>query len=218
MRLRAVLGSCLAIVFVFIVVDPRNVISLDLRDNLIAETLGAAFTLLVVDLLFEAQQTREEERSAAELRRSLLHALDADLHALWSLLLPEPLARDDPLRRAPREQRVRRFLRELAAPETWANAPSAHAKAVRARLRDLGEDAERMLLVSEDAADIGVRARLEDVRRACRTLDEDWERTPRGELAPRFARTIGAPLGEIMDRFDQAASPAKAGRPHRAAP
>src|SRR5207248_8834722 len=67
MRLRIGLGAFLALAFGFIVVDPRGVISPDLRDNLVAETLGAAFTLLVVDLLFEAQASREEKRALIEL-------------------------------------------------------------------------------------------------------------------------------------------------------
>ncbi|MFA5861972.1 MAG: hypothetical protein WDA16_09800, partial [Candidatus Thermoplasmatota archaeon] len=76
------------------------------------------------------------------------------------------------------------------------------AKAVRARVRDLGEDAERLLVLSENVTDFTLRARLDTLRRACRTLDEAWDSTPRSELAPRFAREIAPDVDAILTAID----------------
>lgn len=202
LRLRIIMGSALVLAFVYVVTNPGHLLKPDLQDNLIAESLGAIVTLLIVDLVFEASAEREERRALAEYRRSLVQTLDADLHALWALLIPEPLARDDPLRGAPREDRLRRFLQEISDAGTWSNAPSAHAKVVRARVRDLGEDAERLLVLSENVTDFSLRARLDALRRACRALDEAWDSTPRSELAARFAQTIAPEVDAVLRRID----------------
>jgi hypothetical protein len=198
LRLRLVLGGGLVVAFLFVTIDPGTVIKPDLQDNLIAEALGAIVTLLIVDFAFEASEEREERRALRELRAALVHTLDADLHGLWSALLPEPLARDAPLRRAPRRDRIETFARELGDPKVWAGAPAAQAEQARARVRDLGEDAERMLVLSENVTEFPFRLKLDELRRACRALDEAWGNTPRDALAECFRSTIAPEVRELL--------------------
>ena len=177
--------------------NPGGYIPDGLRDNLVAEFLGALITILFVERALDALERKTERRCWEELRRSATAMLEADLHALWSLMAP-PRPRDDPIRRATRAMRLERFLADLEDPSTWAQAPSGHAVAVRGRIRDLGEDADRLLVLAESVTDVGLLARFDAVRIACRDLDEAWESTPRGQLVEAFRARIGVELRAIV--------------------
>jgi len=186
--------------------DPGGVIPPGLRDNLVAEFLGALITILFVERALDALERKQEARRWEELRRSATATLEADLHALWSLMMP-PRPRDDPIRRASRTARLARFLADLEDPRTWADAPAGHAAAVRGRIRDLGEDADRLLVLAENVAGVRVLARLDALRIACRDLDEAWETTPRGQLADAFRARVGVELRAILAGLAQQEEP-----------
>ena len=170
--------------------NPGGYLPDGLRENLVAEFVGALITLLFVERSLDAVERKHEKERRAELRRATLATLDADLHALWSLM-GEPRARDDPIRRAPIESRIVRFLSDLDDAAMWAHAPGAHATAVRGRIRDLGEDADRLLVLSENVAELDSRERYDALRLGCRVVDEAWNATPRGDLAALFRVNVG---------------------------
>jgi len=193
--LRFAIGLVVAIPLVWW--DPGGLVPDGLRDNLVAELVGALITVAFVERALDAVERRSARQQREELRRKAEATLEADLHALWSLM-SEPKARDDPLRRASTAARLERFLRDLEEPETWASAPAGHAAAVRGRVRDLGEDADRLLVLAEGTEDVGARARFDALRRACRDLDEAWGATPRGQLAPFFRSRIAPEVHGIL--------------------
>lgn len=194
-------GLVLALLFALVAWNPRDVVPFGLRDNLLAELVGAAITLLFVERALDVAERRTRRERVAQLRATVRATLEADLHALWSLLV-EPRERDDPIRRAAHGARVERFLRDLASPEVWASAPAGHASAVRGRIRDLGEDADRLLVLGEDVEDLPVRARFDALRVACRDLDEAWTTTPRGQLATIFRERIASEVRAVLDGLD----------------
>src|SRR5581483_11555222 len=122
--LRFAIGLVVAIPLVWW--DPGGLVHDGLRDNLVAELVGALITVAFVERALDAVERRSARQQREELRRKAEAKLEADLHALWSLM-SEPKARDDPLRRASTAARLERFLRDLEEPETWASAPAGHA-------------------------------------------------------------------------------------------
>jgi hypothetical protein len=198
--LRFAVGLVLAIPLVWW--NPGGLVPEGLRDNLVAELVGALITVAFVERALDVAERRGARQQQAELRRTAIATLEADLHALWSLM-DEPKARDDPVRRAAAASRIERFLRDLERDETWAQAPAAHALAVRGRIRDLGEDADRLLLLAENVEDVAVRARFDALRIACRDLDETWTTTPRGQLASTFRDRIATEVRAIVGGLEK---------------
>lgn len=194
--LRFAIGLVVAIPLVWW--DPGGLLPEGLRDNLVAEFVGALITVAFVERALDALERRSARQQQEELRRATVTTIEADLHALWSLM-GEPLARDDPVRRAGSADRLARFLRDLEDPDVWARAPAGHASAVRGRIRDLGEDADRLLVLAERVNDVRVLARFDALRIACRDLDERWSATPRGQLAQAFRERVGAEIRAILD-------------------
>ena len=177
--------------------NPGGFVPDGLRDNLVAEFVGALITLVFVERAIDAVERKTQRTQLDELRRAVLGTLEADLHALLSLLVAEPAPRDDPLRRASQKERLDRFLGDLASDAFWADAPSGHAAAVRGRIRDLGEDADRLMVWAERVDDEGTRARLDALRVACRDLDEEWSRTARGALAKTWREKVAPEAGAL---------------------
>lgn len=163
--------------------NPASALSDGLRDNLVSDFFTALITLLFFDQALEAVQRHRDLKQREEHDRAAYSTLDHALHALWSLLVPA-LERDDPFRRETVEARIERFLHELSDEATWNGAPPGHGGAVRARIRDLGEDAGALGFGS--------------LRAAARAIDDDWPQIPRGQLAPRFASTIAPEVEAVL--------------------
>lgn len=188
--LRILVGGLLLGALGFVLWNPGAVLREGLRDNLIAESLGAIVTVAVVDTILSSAADHDAREAKRGLAMSIQRTLDVDLRALRGALASDPPPLEAIERDAPRPERVDVTLAQLCEKAIWEDAPAGNARLVRARIRDLGEDAERLLVLSENVADFPLRAHLDALRRACRTLDEGWESTPRGSLSTRFAQLV----------------------------
>lgn len=192
-----ILGALLALAFV----NPGDFLREGLRDNFLSDLSIGLLTLLVFDLATEAIDDTRDTRERRSYRAAALLTLDGALHAMWALLVPA-LERRDPMRRLPSDERIPRFTHDLATDAIWNNAPGAHGPAVRARLRDLGEDADRLLDAAAGiAVDERALAHLRAIRDAARRLDDTWETTPRADLPHRFAHDLAPEIHALLDNL-----------------